>query len=541
MNGFTGTGVLLRLAIRRDRIQLPVWLLGLTGVFAASAASVTGLYDTEQARLSYATTTSASVVARAFNGLTSGPSLGAIVVVETYITLAVLAVLMSTFAVVRHTRQNEETGRAEMIESGVVGRYAALTAAITIAVGANAVLALLLFAVLVNAGLPVAGSALAGAAIAASGVAFTGVAAVAAQVAESARAANGLAAAALGLAFIGRASGDAFGGVSADGMSVVSSWPTWLSPLGWGPQVRPFVDNAWWLLGLPLGLFVVLTLLAYLLIGRRDLGTGLLPTRPGPATAAPALLSPLGLAWRLQRGVLLGWAVAVVVVGAVFGGIGDEVRSMTADNPEMADMLRQLGGGADLVDAFMSGMLGISALAIAAYTVQSLLRLRGEETGGHLEPVLATGVSRPAWLASHTLIAALGSALLLVLTGATAGLVYGLVIGDVSGQLPRLAGASLVWLPATLALGGFVLAAFGLAPRWTIPLAWTGLAVCLLMGQIGALLELPQAVLNASPFTHVPAVPGGDLSLTPLLWLVVTAAALGGLGLAAFRRRDLAS
>ncbi len=122
MKPFAGTGALLRLAIRRDRIQFPVWLFGISLVLAASAASVVDLYGTPESGVTYARLSVGSVVSRAFNGPTSGPSVGAITMVETFAMLAVLTALMSLFAVVRHTRQNEETGRAEMVGAGVVGR-----------------------------------------------------------------------------------------------------------------------------------------------------------------------------------------------------------------------------------------------------------------------------------------------------------------------------------------------------------------------------------------------------------------------------------
>lgn len=539
MSGFTGTGRLLRLALRRDRVQLPVWLVGLALVVWASAASVAGLYDTQQARLNYATVTAGSAVARAFNGLTSGPDLGAIAVVESYVITAILAALMSIFAVVRHTRQNEETGRAELLASGVVGRHASLAAAVVLTTLANLGLAGLVALVLIATGLGPAGSVLAGAAVASAGLCFTGVAAMTSQVAESTRAAIGLGSTVLGVAFLLRAAGDALGTVSADGMSVVSRWPSWLSPLGWGQQTRPFADNAWWLLGLPVAFLAAAGAAALFLNARRDFGAGLVPVRPGPATAHPRLLSPLGLAWRLQRGVLLGWVVGVIVLALTLGAVGDAVNDLAGQNEAMVEALRQLGGGGGLVDTYFGSMLSLFAIAIAAYTVQALLRLRAEEVGGQLEPVLATAASRSRWLASHAAWAALGSALLLVLGGATTGLGYGWVAGDPAGEAVRLAGAALVWLPATLALGGFVVAAFGLLPRWSGGLAWAALTACLLMGQIGALLELPQAVLNVSPFTHVPAVPAADLAAIPLVVMVLAAVALAGAGLLLFHRRDL--
>ena len=45
---------------------------------------------------------------------------------------------------------------------------------------------------------------------------------------------------------------------------------------------------------------------AYAVFGRRDFAAGLLADRPGPERAGPALRGSLGLAWRLQRGSVIG-------------------------------------------------------------------------------------------------------------------------------------------------------------------------------------------------------------------------------------------
>jgi ABC-2 type transport system permease protein len=61
----------------------------------------------------------------------------------------------------------------------------------------------------------------------------------------------------------------------------------------------------------------------------------------------------------------------------------------------------------------------------------------------------------------------------------------------------------------------------------------------MLMGQIGALLELPQVVLDLSPFTHVPPVPVAEATALPLVSLSLVALGLAGAGLLWFRHRDL--
>ncbi|OZV83843.1 anibiotic ABC transporter [Micromonospora echinospora] len=540
MNALTGTGSLVRLVLRRDRVRLAFWVLGTPLLTAALAASVAGIYAGERDRTTYATTAAASLVARAFNGPVAGPSMGAVVFAESYLTLAVLTALLSTFTVVRHTRQNEETGRSELLGASVLGRYAPLTAALLVTVAANLLTAALLALALAGADLPFGGSVATGAAVATVGISFAAVAAVTAQLSGTSRGANALAAAVVGVAFVLRAAGDVLGTATPDGLRVVSAWPAWLSPLGWATQIRPYGGERWWVLLLPTALLVAAIAAAHLLTNRRDLGAGLLATRRGPARAPRGLLSPFGLAWRLQRAALLGWAVGVAVLGFGMGLAADEVENMIGENAAAAEAISQLGGGANLVDAYLTAMIGIFALTIGAYVVQAVLRTRTEETDGTLEALLATAVSRPRWLVGHLATAVLGAVGLMVLAGVTTGLGYATVAGDPVGRVTELTGAALVRTPALLVLAGVVVLFFGLLPRVAVPLSWATLTVFLLFGQLGAVLDLPSAVLDLSPYTHVPALPSAELTVLPLAVLSGVAVVLLAVGVAGFRRRDLA-
>jgi ABC-2 type transport system permease protein len=198
-----------------------------------------------------------------------------------------------------------------------------------------------------------------------------------------------------------------------------------------------------------------------------------------------------------------------------------------------------MGGTAALVDAFMSAILGIVALVVAAYAVSATLRLRAEETSVRAEPVLATGVSRTRWALSHLVFAVVGALVMLVAAGLGLGLAYGISVDDVGGQLGSVFRAALVQLPATLVVAGIAMALFGLAPRFVVG-SWAALTLFFLLGQLGPLLQAPQWLMDVSPFTHVPKLLG-DVSAAPLVWLSVVALALMIVGLAGFRRRDIAS
>jgi len=58
------------------------------------------------------------------------------------------------------------------------------------------------------------------------------------------------------------------------------------------------------------------------------------------------------------------------------------------------------------------------------------------------------------------------------------------------------------------------------------------------IGLFAQLLNLPDWVVDISPFQHVPAMPADDFELGPLLALTGVAAALAIVGVAGFRRRD---
>ena len=71
------------------------------------------------------------------------------------------------------------------------------------------------------------------------------------------------------------------------------------------------------------------------------------------------------------------------------------------------------------------------------------------------------------------------------------------------------------------------------------PAGWAALVICLLLGLVGTTLRLDPRILDISPFTHLPHLPGGKVTVAPLIWLSALAVALLTAGRAALRRRDL--
>ncbi|HEY4724678.1 MAG TPA: ABC transporter permease, partial [Actinomycetota bacterium] len=297
----------------------------------------------------------------------------------------------------------------------------------------------------------------------------------------------------------------------------------------------------WPVLGLPVAALAVLLVAVAALLRRRDVGAGVLATRLGPDRAPAWLGSPLGLAWRLQRGAMTGWTVGAAVAGVSFGVIAQDMAQFASEDPETAKMLATLGGSGSITDIYLAAVLSWIGMLAAGYAVQATLRLRAEEAEQRAEPVLATTASRTGWAGSHLLVAAGGAAVVLATGGALAGLAHGLRAGDVGGQLARVLGGALVQLPAVWVMAAIGVALFGLAPRLVVGATWAILAVVLSLTVFGEPLRLDQRVLDLSPFAHLPRLPAAAFVAAPLVWLLAATVLLAAAGLAAFRRRDLAT
>lgn len=533
MNPLAGTAALAALALRRDRLLLPGWILVFAGTAAGSAAATKGVYPDLASQVKGAELVNATPGLLAMYGPIYDPtSLGAVSMFKLTAMGTAMVALFGLLVVIRHTRADEELGRTELLAAGVVGRAAPLAAALLVAAVGSAAIGAATAGALVATGLPAAGSLSFGLAWASAGLAFAGLGGVAAQLTSSARAARGIAVVTLAASYLARAAGDTAGDASGPG------WLSLFSPIGWSQQIRPYTGDRWaWSLAGP-GLLVLATLASFALLRRRDLGAGLLPQRRGPERAGGLLGSPLGLAWRLQRAAFAGWMVAFIllslVAGQLIGTIGDML-----DSPAARQLIVLMGGVDRLTDAFLSVELTFVAVFASAYGISAALRLPAEEASGRGDLLGATAVSRTRWALGHLVPAFAGTAALMLACGVTVGLAHAAQAGD-PAALGRDLAAAAVRLPAAWVMVGVTVALYGIA-RKAAPFGWAALVAAMLVSEVGPLLDLPDWVRGLSPFSHVPPLPGGEITATPILVLTAVAAGLVRAGLAGLRRRDLST
>ncbi|MGW0808749.1 ABC transporter permease [Nonomuraea sp. NPDC002799] len=529
---FAATGFLTRFALRRDRLRLSVLTVVLAGLMAIAVPALAVAYaaEAQQQERAKLMRTPVGIIfggpGYGLNDYTTGP----MVVNEMLPILVIALIVMNILIVIRHTRTEEETGRAELLRATAVGHRAPITAAMLTCLTGNVAVGLLTSLVLAGGKLPLADSLATGIGLSLTGLSFAAIAAVFAQVTAHARTAIGMSVLTFAGLYLLRVLGD----FAAPGGSALS----WFSPSEWVFQTRPYVDLRWWPLLLHVAVVAVLVPVAYALASRRDVGAGLVAARRGPAEAGPRLAGPLALQLRLQRGTILIWTSAATVLGLFYGTLSTQVEGVFQANP---DTIRMFGGDLSrIVDGFLATMLVYVSVLSSVVAIIIASRIRAEERDGRAELVLATPTGRLRWMGAGLVVAAVSATLTQLLGALGLGLTASAALGD-PALLGTLTAATFNYLPIPLVFAALSALLFGLLPKTAIAVPWVLLALGLFVTLLSGLVELPGWTRRVSLFNIPALVPLNAAELMPVAALTGAALVAGTLGMVLFRRRDLST
>ncbi|KUI06766.1 MULTISPECIES: ABC transporter permease [Mycobacterium] len=520
-NAWTGTADLLRLALRRDRLRLSVWVAVLTMLMAYAPAAMELAYPEEAQRL-----TRVDLLRTPAGMMMGGPmfgrnetDLGAMIANEMMLTLIVATSILAILTVIRHTRAEEESGAAELVLSSVVGRYARTAAALILVGVVNVMLTVTMTLAMAASGFSLIDTAAMCLGVTGVAMLFGSVAAVTAQLWRQSRTASGAAMAVLAVAAVVRGIGDV---IDNSGSAL-----SWFSPIAWAQQMRAFVDLRWWPLALLIALTVALIALAAALEGRRQYDAGVIPSTGEHPDARP-IRGVLGLHLTLQRGQTVGWTIGLFLGGLAFGSMTKSLLDAAETNDVIRLMMAQQG-----TDGVYTTMTQFLAAAASAYVVAAALRVHTDEGNGLGEAVLAGAVSRWRWLTTAVVSAVLGSVVLMFAAGLGNGLGAGLTVGEPNTVL-RLTLAGLAFVPALGVMAS--VAAVAVAMQRPV-LGWLAVAFVVTALYLGPLLRLPQWLIDLSPIGRTTAPI--DYSVATLVLLAVLAAALTWVAGALYRHRDV--
>jgi ABC-2 type transport system permease protein len=520
---------LAKLILRRDRIRIPLWVIGITFFTLIVPLAYDDLYGSDQDRQGMAETmANPAMTAMVGQGNLENYTVGAMTSHQMLLLTAVVVGLMNIILLNRHTRADEEEGRIELIRSMPVGRLANINATLLMLVATNILLALIngfgLYALGIES-MDLEGSLLYGAALGGTGIVFAGIAAVFAQASESSRGVVGYSIAVLLAAYLIRAIGD----VSNETLSM-------LSPLGWVTKTEAYWNDNWWPILLMIGGAAILFIFANYLNSIRDLEAGFFPARPGRRNASAFLQNPLGHALILQRTGIIAWAIGLLVMGLSYGAVMGDMEAFFSDNDMLAELLVQ-EEGYSLTEQFIPMLMMVMGILATVPPVMAMLKLYGEEKKNRVEQIMAASVSRSKLMGSYCFIAIVNGYFMVSLSAIGLWSAASVVM-DEPFAFGTIYGAALVYYPAVLVMIGVAILFIGFLPKLS-SLVWAYLLYSFIVIYLGGLLDLPEWVGKLSPFGYIPQLPVEEMEWMPMIILSIIALVLIIAGFIGYNRRDI--
>lgn len=292
-----------------------------------------------------------------------------------------------------------------------------------------------------------------------------------------------------------------------------------------------------------LAVAAVLVGLSIWAFARRDVGGALVRGRAASGrplwrpSGDPFLRAPVLAAVDQQRGWILGWAVALAVLGYFFASLARTIVDGFKEIPAMQVYLERagIGGYADVVGVIW---FSTALLLIAIFTVAQVNAWAADDAEGRLEVVLAAGASRTRIVLER--IAALLVAAGIVAAVSSVGVYVAARSFDIAVPGDRLAVATALVLPVVFALGSVGHALVGWRPRLAVLLVAAVAVISYFTQEFGPLFDWPDWVRRTSFFvlygTPMTTADWGGAATLVAIGITGT-----GLALASMRRRDVGS
>lgn len=518
--------------LKRDWRKIIIWILGV-GLFSAGfvpafeelakGQGLVGMYETMKnpAMIAIVGPTPIETAAEY--------TLGAMYAHEMLLFCGLMAMVISVLHVISHTRKEENLGLTELVRSFPIGRQANSLAIMIETILINFLLALLISGALFSFGaetISAEGSLLFGASIGVAGMIGAGMALVLAQLMPTSSSATGSTLGIIGLLYIMRAGTD----ISHVELSM-------FNPIGWIYLTYPFTDNNWTPLIFALVFLVIAVIIAFALEGSRDIGAGYLPERAGREYAKPSLLSVRGLFFRLNKGVILGWMVAFIFIGASYGAIYGDMHVFIESNELMKQMFTH--AGFSIEESFTGTIMMVMICLVSILPILIINKLFTEERRLHFSQLFSTKVTRGQLYWNCIGLAIFTSLVGIILAASSLGGTAMATLGDYSAMdFGDFLAAGFNYFPSVLFITSLAALALGWLPRW-------GKAVYVYLGYsfsvnyFGAMLDIHEVISNIAILSWIPRMPVEEFSFFTFVSLTVISIIIMVIGYLGYIKRDM--
>jgi ABC-2 type transport system permease protein len=453
-----------------------------------------------------------------------------------------IASLWGLMFATRMFRGHEEDGRTELLLTGSTtqGRHTVET---LLGIFSGITVAFLLLLVVVSligsqdyVGLDIGESAYFTFAMVINVAFFAAVGAFTSQLVETRRKAILFGAIPLAILFVMRSIGNV-----ADSLYWLKNY----TPFGWVDQMHPIYNHQplWvipFLITIPL-----LCIASIWLASNRDLGDSLLRAKEYAKPKFALLRSPLGMSFRLTRGILLSWLIGTIAMGIMIASVAQTAADalMDSGDGELTQTIQALSqGGLDIAASFVAVGSMFTALLIMAMIAWGIGSIRSEEAKQLLENFVVRKVSRTKWLMGRVFILAVASLVTCVVTSIAVWYTAKAQGIDVDLKTMVVDGLNIL-APVTVVLGLGV-AIFGVLPRIATWVLYALLGWSFVAQMIAAIVkdQTTSDILNSTSILQpMSLVPVATVDWIQFWQVTACGIALLIVGFYAFSRRDLQS
>lgn len=529
---FARWGALFVQYLKRDWKKIIIWIAGL-GLFSGGyvpafeeigkGQGLMGMYETMQnpAMISMVGPTPVDTAANY--------TLGAMYSHEMLLFCGLFAMIIAALHVVSHTRKEEDHGLTELVRSFQVGRQANSLAVVTETVFINIILALFISGVMISFGadtITAKGSLLFGASIGMAGILGAVIALVMAQIMSTSSGATGSSLGIIGLLYIVRAGTD----VSNVDFSMIN-------PMGWTYLTYPFTENNWVPLITAVVFCIIVVIIAFALEGGRDMGAGYLPEREGRATAKKSLLSVPGLFIKLNKGVMISWMIAFVIMGAAYGSIYGDMQTFLGSNEMMSKMFTL--AGVSIEESFTGTIMMVMIGLVSILPIAIINKLFSEEVRLHLSQLYSTKVTRTQLYLTSVILAIVAGVVGILLASIGLGGTAISAMGDSSTMdIGDFIAAGYNFLPSVLFFTGLAALALGWVPKLgKVIYAYLGYSFAI--NYFGGILDLPEWFSKTAVQSWIPRMPVDKFDGATFITMTVISIALMVCGYVGYLKRDM--
>ncbi|WP_440896913.1 ABC transporter permease [Amphibacillus sp. Q70] len=518
--------------LKRDWKKILFWILGI-GLFSggfvpafeeiAKGQGLIGMYETLQnpAMISMVGPTPVETA--------TDYTLGAMYAHEMLLFCGLFAMIMAVLHVVGHTRKEEDLGLTELVRSFQIGRQANSLAAMVEVVVINVLLALFISGLMISFGadtISVQGSFLFGTSVGIAGLIGAAIGLVMAQIMPTSSGATGSTLGIIGLLYIIRAGTD----VSNADLSM-------FNPLSWTYLTFPFTDNNWVPLIFVLIFSLIMVMIAFALEGNRDMGAGYLPEREGRERAKKSLLSVQGLFIKINKGVMISWLIAFVIMGAAYGSIYGDMQTFLQSNELMEQMFAQ--SGFSIEESFTGTIMMVMMVLVSILPIVIVNKLFSVETRLYLSQLHATKVTRSQFYWT-TIGLAIFTGLVgtLLAAGGLGGTAISVMGDSATMTMIDFLAAGYNFLPSILFFTALAALALGWAPKLG-KIVYAYLGYSFILNYFGGILDLPEWLSKTAIQSWIPQMPMEDFDAVPFLTITVISIAFMIIGYLGYKRRDM--